>query len=555
MDADAEFVTQPEPRTGRGPSKIFVALLFAAFLLTALGLYHSGLDAQPYYDTKAHIQKKANLYGDGQWSDVIGIFPQRPLTMTSFYLNYRIWGMDFKYFRLVNVVILAATGVTITILIYLILGISQSDANGKVGVRACAGVLCGLFFIIHPVVTWGTLYVWQRAALLASFFYVSSLTVYLAVRCGAFRSRIAGYIFCLVLFECALLSKENSITLPVVLIVAEVTLFRSRWSDIFKRGSIYALVTIISVAGLSLLEHPHGSRDLGEGIVHTVLLYYRQSGLTLKEVLLTQCRMFFFYLSLIVQPFPSRVQLMIPQTISASLTYPPSTVWAAAGIVALVPATVYLMRRRPCWAFGLLFFALGLLPEGLLAPQYAFFGYRAILPMVGLLIIAADLLVRLSGILARSGRVVRVLMLAPVILGGAFYFGLVAMESYGQAQIWRDNELFWRDVLARFPEDDWYVERSLRIQALYNLGCVLVERKRLGEALDMFGEVVRIVPEHADSQYFMGVLLLRFGRVAEAKKHLKAAIKALPDDPIARKTVERVLENLKDGQERTRDKQ
>lgn len=63
------------------------------------------------------------------------------------------------------------------------------------------------------------------------------------------------------------------------------------------------------------------------------------------------------------------------------------------GCYFLLTVAIYLLRKRPLSGFGLLFFLVNISPEYLLVPQYAFFGYRASLPMPGLLLIVADLVV------------------------------------------------------------------------------------------------------------------------------------------------------------------
>ena len=519
--------------------------VFLAFFLAALALYSGGLGADAYYDTKGHILENTHIFAGGRLFDVIDIFPQRPITMITFYVNYLLCGMDPKCFRLVNIAILSATGVMVTVLIHLILGISHPGDPRKSDHKVVS-VLAGLFFVIHPISMWATLYIWQRAALLACFFYVASLSVYLAVRSGKLAHRTIGYVLCLVLFEAALFSKENGISLPVVLLLGEASLLRARWSETLTRGVVFAIVAVASIFALSLLEHPHGSRELGNGILDTVTRYYKEAGLSFKQAILTQCRMFFLYLSLIVEPLPSRSQLMIPQTISSSLFWPKATVWACAGIVVLHTVAVCLLRKRPCLAFGILLYSASLLPEAVLVPQYAFFGYRAILPMVGILIIAGDVLFGVLHTFERREGTGRILKGLVAVLGGV-YLGLIGAETRGQVEMWRDSTSFWADVVSRFPEDERNVERSPRVQALYNLGLSLLEKNRLTQALEMFTEACRVVPERVECHKAAGFVLYKLGRLAEAETCFRKAVEINPQDLQARKGLERVLERLGSG--------
>jgi len=237
---------------------------------------------------------------------------------------------------------------------------------------------------------------------------------------------------------------------------------------------------------------------------------------------------------------------MIPQTISSSLFWPRATVWAIAGILALQIATIYFLRKRPCWAFGILLYSVSLLPEAILVPQYAFFGYRAIIPMVGILIIAADVLFRVLHAFDRWKGAGRILKGLVAILGGV-YLGLIGFETLGQVEMWRDSTLFWADVVSRFPEDERNVERSPRVQALYNLGLSFLEKNRLNQALGMFTEACRVVPERVECHNAAGFVLFKLGRLAEAEARFRRAVELNPQDLQARKGLEQVLERLGSG--------
>ncbi|MEW6137767.1 MAG: tetratricopeptide repeat protein [Thermodesulfobacteriota bacterium] len=529
---------------------ILLVGLFLAFFVVACVLYHPALNAEMYYDSRAHILAKEDVYAKGRVIEVLGTYPQRPITILSFYGNYLYSGMAPFWFRLTNLVMLAMTGVVITVLVDTILGISpQGDRWQHMG----ASIAAGIVFVIHPILTWGTLYIWQRAALLASMFYVSSVVAYLATRLSRVSSKAAGYAICLLLFEAALFSKENSISLPAVLILAEIAFFSPTWGSLLKRGSVFALVAALSVLGLSLLEHPYGDAKMTGGILAMVSHYYESAGLTLKQVLLTQSRMFFFYLSLIVAPIPSRAQLVLPQVISSSLTDPPTTAIAVLGVAVLVPVGLALLWKRPVWGFGLLFYAVALLPESLLVPEYAYFGYRPIIPMVGILILAADCVPRAFNAVAHWRRAGKAACMVLGICGGV-YVGLIAGETFGLAELWRDRVAFWQDVVTRFPDREHGVERTTRVHALYNLGSSLLEQKRVPEALEVFQEACRIAPDHAESNNAAGVILHRLGRLSEAENHLRRAVELKPNDSRARANLERLLKETESSAEITREK-
>ena len=85
------------------------------------------------------------------------------------------------------------------------------------------------------------------------------------------------------------------------------------------------------------------------------------------------------------------------------------------------------------------------------------------------------------------------------------------------------------------------------MQALYNLGFSLLEKKRLTEALPYFSEACRIAPKSGDSHNALGFVLFRLGRLREAKKHFETALKLNPQDSNARENLERALRKLNEA--------
>ena len=504
-----------------------IAMLLLLFFLIAAGLQYSGLHGPMYYDTAGQIAENQHLFRSEGISAVLNLFPQRPIPMTTFYLNYLAGGLNPSYFRLVNLFLLACTSLIVVWLVQLILDIPGPWNRGGPVEKRCISVFLGLIFLAHPLQVYLTLYIWQRMALMACLFFYASLGCYLAVRTGKFRNRTVGYAVCLVLFVCALLSKENSGTLPFVFILAEIAFFRESWKQVTKRGLVYLLVLLVSVGAVSLVQHPHGNAALGTGIMSTLHTYYADSGLTLTEVALTQCRVLFHYLSVILAPFPAKVQLISPQVVSRSLWEPASTLPAAAAMVVVLAAGLYALRKRPLLGFGILFFVGNILPEGLLVPQYAYFGYRASLPMFGLLLIGADVLLAIftAGEEKRSWRWVRAAVLG-LCVGFALLEGLVTAL---RADLWSNSLRFWRDSVDQFrSQPEGALEGKVASHALGNLAAALYEAGRYPEAAACYERAIESSPGDPRKLASLGAVYGEMGRFEEAKSLLEEAIEADP---------------------------
>ncbi|MBI5570243.1 MAG: tetratricopeptide repeat protein [Desulfomonile tiedjei] len=506
-----------------------ILLLFLAFLGIAVALHFQGFTSPMIYDSAGWIKGKADIYARHNLLDVIGIVPMRPLFMVSLYANYLLTGMDPFFFRLFNATILAASGVMLVVLIALILEIPGIRPQGttKPGKRTLA-LFFGLWFVVHPLQTFVVLYIWQREAILACFFYFSALSLYIAVRSGRVRSEIAGYGCMMGLFLAGLMSKENLATLPIVLVVAEVTLFRQGFGEALKRAARIAALTAPPVVLYLLVSQSlHGAETVyQQGILGRLFDYYGQSGLTPVQVMLTECRVFFSYLRMILTPFLGPMQMLKAETVSVSLWDPPVTAVAVVGMLAVVAAGARLVRKRPVAAFGIFFSLITVAPESMLIPQYLSLSYRAILPMAGVLLLMADLVpaalrwgaARLTSNVA--SRVAAVLALLPLVC-----FSVMAVSQSGK---W-NPVLFWQGAYYHLPRSFEQVESVPYRTVLVNFGAVLIDEQRYPEAVEVLKRAAVVDPESPIIKVNLGLALWKSGRGGEGIEVLRNAIATRPD--------------------------
>ncbi|MEE8118167.1 MAG: tetratricopeptide repeat protein, partial [Gammaproteobacteria bacterium] len=301
--------------------------------------------------------------------------------------------------------------------------------------------------------------------------------------------------------------------------------FRHTWRDIFNRGAIFSAITLVVVAALSLLEHPHGKEDMGSGIVATIVQYYKESGITPVEVILTQSRTLFEYIAIIVAPSPDRAQLVQPYVISRSVVDPPITLLAVAGAGVLLALAIYLLKKRPLSGFGLLFFLVNISTEYILVPQYAFFGYRAALPMPGLLLMVADL-VLIAMQRAKHYSKARMANLCIAGLLGLWVL-LAAGVSINRVETWANPVDFWQGVVDRLPDNNENFERKVASQTLSNLSSALQREDRDIESIAYAERAVELAPGKAR---YLSQLALTYSRVGRQKDAEKTWIKAVEVD-------------------------
>ncbi len=138
-----------------------------------------------------------------------------PLTILSFALDYRLWGLDPFGYHLTNLIFHALnTGLVLALAFRLF---SYGKNNGAYASMLAAGV-AALLFGLHPLHVESVAWISERKDVLSGFFYVLSLLAYIRY---AEKGRALHYLAALVLFVLALMSKPMAISLPFVLLILD----------------------------------------------------------------------------------------------------------------------------------------------------------------------------------------------------------------------------------------------------------------------------------------------------------------------------------------------
>ncbi|MEW6140860.1 MAG: tetratricopeptide repeat protein [Thermodesulfobacteriota bacterium] len=604
VQAPAVMTNDSETTSIGAPSLwLYALILFLGLTALSVACHYLGFSSLVVYDGAYFIKSKEPLFAQHDILRIVSIVPVRPLFLFTFYLNYLFTGMDPFYLRALNATMVAAGGMALATLALLIFQIPGLGIPGSFRTRGAVAVLLGVLFTVHPLQSLVVLYEWQREAIMGFLFYYSALAAYVAVRSHRV-SPPAGYVLSAALFLAGLLSKENVATLPIVLLLAEATLFRQSIGDLFSRGItvcyIYGPPLLLYLLTTHLLHTDHS--ELVKGIIPRLLDHYSQAHVSLLEVMLTQCRIFFSYVWMMLFPFAGNVELMRAEIISRSLLQPPHTLAAVAGVFAILGIAIVEIRRRPLLSFGFLFAIVSLLPESLLIPQYLFFGYRAILPMAGPMLIVGYLLLsvtqwtraRLSTSAFRMAATAAALI--PIVA--------LASTTAARARHWT-HVTFWTDLSSRLPEysrdvepvpfldisvncmstlvyDKKYDEAIALFQrvlaapgvngnpgashdigtmiegflqifgdqkmraggAMIALGAALQLTDRIDEAMRAYAKAVEIEPHHVDVHITLGNFSENSGKLSDAKEHYEKAIELDPANALAHNCLGNVLKRM-----------
>lgn len=547
-----------------------VSLLVLAFLIfAAIGfcLHRPGFNSAMVYDSTYFIAGQAGLYKQHEVFKLMSVVPARPLFLLTLYLNYLATGMEPYYFRVGNILFLAGAALALMLLVNIIFEIPGLKLPGTRLEKRAVSFLLGLLFVVHPLQSYVILYIWQREAIMACLFYFSGLAVYLAARSGRLRHRTAAYICAAFIFLAGMLSKENVATFPALIILAELILFRQGLRELLKKALPIAAI-VLPVAAIYLLatHYLHGSGSLlGKGVFNRIVGHYTYVGTSPVDVALTEARVLFSYLGMILVPHD--LEFMRPEIISRSLLNPPSTLAACLGWVGLLGLSIALVRKKPLVSFGILFYIISLLPESLLIPQYLFFGYRAILPALGVLLILGEAMLALLA-WSREGQRSKALRVSMATAASVVLIVCGAL-TYSQAGNW-SPETFWGTPSAKLPPYSEELEMVPYLDISMNNLATLVGSKKYTEALQLFKKAAALPgqiekPEevnHATEKFAktftsqpmraaagligLGVALSSMGKYPDAIEPYKKALEIEPHHPDVRLSLGSIREYMGD---------
>ena len=409
----------------------------------------------------------------------------RPLAALSFGIDhYRAGGFHPLAFKLSNLAIHLLN----VLLVYALAG-RLARRLGAGEMAPTVALFCALLWGLHPLQLTSVLYVVQRMTSLAATFTLAAMLCWLQAREGwarplatdgaagglpRRRAALGWLLACGVFFVLGLLSKENAVLLPLYLGVIELCLWR--WKDTAdadhgrRAATWFFAVTLLAplLVGLALFVWQPG----------LLLDGYAGRPFTLGERLLTEARVLWFYVGLVLLPTPARLGLYHDDmAISTGLLEPWTTLLALDGWLVVLMAALLLRRRAPAFTFGVLWFLAGQALESTVVPLEIAHEHRNYLPSFGLLFAAVYGVARFARHTGNR-RVYGVLGLATALALG---FG-----TFGRAASWHSEETI--------------------IEALY-----------------------RHHPQSASAQQMMGELMLkRYGQPAQAVAHYRRAHELAP---------------------------
>ncbi|MES2598940.1 MAG: tetratricopeptide repeat protein [Verrucomicrobiota bacterium] len=584
---------------GKERSRSLMRLIMGLMLLAALPWllyghtlhFETMLDDEPYVFNNPLLKNsesflyplyfKSFALSADKWGispDVPLNFILRPVAYLSFYLNLNFGGHETAGFRLVNISLHMMNGMLLFLLARSLLGRNN-------GSSFIAALTVAVLFTAHPLATESVTYIVQRFESLSTLFSLLTLLAYIQSKKASSLPRgqawKAGSLLCMLM---AMFTKETAVTLPVLLVLLEMTWRRQTlWRSLVSTRWHLLLIPVIPVL-IFASEWAQNGRFSVVGTLnitnggpqeHTVAQYF-----------MTQVCAWVSYLRLLILPVGQNFDHSYPLITSI-------TDWRliSCGVLVLgllLASWLFFRHRRGATGamvlWGVLLYFITLAPSSSIVPLPDLFSeHRCYLPSIGIFIALAALLKEVFSLRLPSLSRFTLLATGSVCVLALSFATLLRNESY------RTRESMWRDALSKgsdkarvwkglgiaannagrpddaiqcfkhatenHPEDieAWinlcamYVQRKRSEEALAtaNLAIVhagqkatllhlmahaMVQLGRWQDAKRVWENILRTLPDHRDSHLSLAEIAAQTGKSQEAMRHLNAAERIMPLD-------------------------
>jgi Flp pilus assembly protein TadD len=413
--------------------------------------------------------------------------------------------------------------------------------------RFLIALFSALLFVSHPLQTQAVTYIIQRFTSLATLFYLSSVVLYVNGRlAGRQAGRLASYLLSLLAAICAMMTKEISFTLPIMLLLCEFIFFRATLKKKLLLLIPVLLALLIIAAGVL-----HADKPLGELMADLSARSRQQTDMPRGDYLMTQMRVIITYLRLMLFPvnqnldydypiyrsffspsvFPSFLLLSALFGIAVYLLYKTqskkSVVSSKKGEVAdndpntdslSLLTTRYSLFTVRLIAFGIFWFFLALSVESSVIPIVdVIFEHRFYLPSIGAFIAVTTALFAAAGKMEKrwpqAGKTAISLMALVVMM--------LSVATFARNRVWEDEVVMWEDVAKKSPGS---------ARAHNDLGFLYNARGMHDEAIAQFLASLNLMPGYSDARINLGIAFFAKGMSDQAIEQFKTALRMSPGD-------------------------
>ena len=482
-------------------------------------------DDIPYIVDNPYIRDISNLQNTWNW------WPCRFITFFSLALNYHFYQFNVFGYHLFNLAIHLVSSLLVWWLINLTFSTPIMKEKRISRHANLISLFTGLVFVSHPIQTQAITFIWQRAVSMAALFYLASLCFYVKSRLlncqkaqlprhrklvslrGALFTDEAipqrslqriCYIFSLITATLAMFTKENAITLPLMIMLYEFSFFKAKRIFNSKRLIPFLLIFLIIPLTWALCESEKFQAR------HSFF-----TNISPLQYLLTEFRVILTYIRLAFLPLHQNLDY--DYSYSKSLFEAP-TLFSFIFLVAVLLFAKRMFSKYRLISFSVFWFFLTLLPESSIFPfEDVIYEHRLYLPLAGYSIFLVSgiyyLYTEHSSLFGKNSIKAMTITLLMIVTCNS-------VLTYQRNKVWKDEFTLWSDIVQKSPH---------KARPYNSLGLIYKKQGNSAKALAYYNKAIEIFPNYAEAYNNRGLLYYKQDNFIAALSDYNKAIGINPD--------------------------
>jgi hypothetical protein len=407
-------------------------------------------------------------------------------------INYHFGAFNLWGYHFVNLLIHLINTLIVYWLTRLILATPALNEETTKKQKLNIAFFTALLFVTHPLATQSVTYLIQRLASIAAMFYFLSVAFYIKARMTeAINKKIILFTLFLLSVVIALHCKENTYTIPFIILLVEACLFtKQKFSFNIKDYRIIAGF-IVTIIGLSIILY-----KFPLSIFNTIPPSFGTNySITSTDYLFTQFSVIFKYIQLLILPINQNLDYDYPLSTGF---FEPRTLICFMLLLGLMAMAIYYFNRKRIISFGIGWFLITLSVESSFIPiADLIFEHRTYLPSPIFFLVFVYLFFTKFSMKNMSLPSIVFLTI------GLIYAGM----TFNRNKIWENEFTLWSDVITKSPE---------KARPWHGRADVYREQGQWKEAIDDYNEAIRINPNYVTALNNLGLVYKSTGQYDKA---------------------------------------
>lgn len=416
-------------------------------IIAAAGLivYVNSFSAPFHLDDFGSISNNYSIRDPFNIAEIWKFYSNRFIIYFTFAINYFIHQTGLEGYHITNVAIHIFNGFILYLIMYNILSLKYFNGKKIVTFKRFVCILAAVMFIVHPMQVNAVTYIVQRTASLAATFYLLAIFFFIKFRV---YDKIRYFVLVMLFTILAMFTKENTITIPFMLLFIEILFFLKDGKTSWKKRLLFLFVLFLTVPiipGTNLFLNGYSQSDPGVSFKAST----------------SMDRMWYFYTSLNVIILYIKL-LFIPnyQNFDYSNDYPIShNIWEHGSYISLIILVLIFLiavknfKRNKLITLGIVWFFMGLAVESsFISIKDVYFEHRVYYPLAGFVIalmgiVFAEFKSKDRKMLVKKPLLYFTVLSAIMIITNS---ALTLRRNY----IYSDTVRLWSDVVKKAPMSD-----------------------------------------------------------------------------------------------------